>query len=278
MTTSAQQPTQMQRALFLIICFIAGAILIGWYQYLLNERAYDLSVAPDFSAIENSDSRKQQFLDYLYPLIAAENNKILQTRAQLIAIEKQLQTEAGSGVEQILWLERLAGHYAVNYDATKPQATVRVLLRRINVIPPSLALAQAANETAWGTSRFAIEANNYFGQWCYSEGCGLVPLERSEGLSHEVKNFYSVADSVRSYLHTLNTGRAYARLRNLRQQLLDQQKPLSGVELAAGLTKYSERGAAYVASIQSLIESNHLQSYADALYVALDEERTEQPF
>jgi Bax protein len=158
------------------------------------------------------------------------------------------------------------------------QASIRLLLRRINIIPSSLVLAQAANESAWGTSRFAIEANNYFGQWCYREGCGLVPTERDEGLSHEVKNFNSVVDSVKSYLHMLNSGKAYALLRNLRQQRLEEEKPLTGYELAAGLAKYSERGTAYVASIRSLIVANHLQHYSDALYVSLAGGRSQQAF
>lgn len=277
MTTASQHPTRVQSFLFLVICLLSVFILSAWYQSLRNEQGYG-KATPDFAAIEDIDSRKQSFIDYLTPLIVAENNKILQQRTQLFTLQQQLQTEGRLGVEQALWLERLAGRYAVKFDKSEMQASIRILLRRLNVIPPSLALAQAANETAWGTSRFAIEANNYFGQWCYREGCGLVPFERSEGLSHEVKSFDSVADSVNSYLYTLNSGRAYAHLRNIRQQLEDEEKPLSGYELAAGLSRYSERGTAYVASIRSLIEANNLTAYSDALYLPGDQDRSEIAF
>jgi Bax protein len=278
MRPSVQQPTLFQRNLFVVICLVSGLILWSWYQSLISERAYDKSVAPDFSAMSNVDGRKQGFIDYLYPLIAEENGKILQQRSQLLSVEQQLQSSGRVKVEQALWLERLAAHYAVKFDKQEMQASIRLLLRRINIIPSSLVLAQAANESAWGTSRFAIEANNYFGQWCFREGCGLVPKERDEGHSHEVKNFNSVVDSVKSYLHMLNSGKAYALLRNLRQQRLEEEKPLTGYELAAGLAKYSERGTAYVASIRSLIVANHLQHYSDALYVSLAGGRSQQAF
>jgi len=270
MSVLAQQPTTVQRSLFIIICLVFGLLLWSWYRSLLDERAYDTSVAPDFAAVENADGRKQAFINYLYPLIIAENGKILQQRTRLLAIEQQLRASGSLKVEQALWLERLAAHYAVKFNKQAMQTSIRALLRRINIIPPSLALAQAAHESAWGTSRFAIEANNYFGQWCYREGCGLVPTGRDSGLNHEVKSFNSVADSVQSYLYTLNSGKAYAVLRNLRQQLMDEEKPLNGYQLAAGLGKYSERGMAYVTSIRSLILANNLQNFADAVYMSME--------
>jgi Bax protein len=263
MTTSTQKPTRFQRNLFIVICLFSMLFLGLWYHFLRTERGYDNTSPPDFAAISDTDSRKQSFIEFLYPLIAAENHKILQQRAKLIAIKQQLRKTSHITTDQAFWLERLAGYYAVAYDATDKQAAIELLLRRVNVIPPSLALAQAANETAWGVSRFAIEANNYFGQWCYREGCGLVPLSRDEGLSHEVKSFNSAADSVKSYLNILNSAGAYTYLRTLRQQLENQKRPLTGFELAAGLSKYSERGAAYVSSIRSLIEANNLQDYTD---------------
>ncbi len=243
-----------------------------------TEHGYDKTSPPDFTAISDTDSRKQSFIDFLYPLIVEQNRKILQQRTTLIAINRQLQKTGQMTTDQAFWLERLAGHYSVDYDPMDKQASIKALLKKVNVIPPSLVLAQAANETAWGVSRFAIEANNYFGQWCYREGCGLVPLARGEGLSHEVKSFTSAADSVKSYFDILNSAGAYTHLRTLRQQLQDQKKPLTGFELAAGLSKYSERGAAYVSSIRSLIEANDLQDYADDISLSSGEHRPELAF
>lgn len=267
-TSSPQRPTRFQHNLFLVICLFFMLFLGLWYQSLRSDEVHDKTGSPDFAAMSNVDNRKQSFIDFLYPLIAKENHNILQQRAKLITIKHQLRDKGHITTDQAYWLERLAGRYAVDYQTTNKQEAINQLLKRVNVIPPSLVLAQAANETAWGASRFATEANNYFGQWCYREGCGLVPRARKEGLSHEVKSFNSVADSVNSYFNILNSAGAYRHLRTLRQQLQDQKKTMTGFELAAGLSKYSERGPAYVSSIRSLIEANDLQDYTNSFNVS----------
>jgi Bax protein len=129
-------------------------------------------------------------------------------------------------------------------------------LARVDTVPLSLVLAQAANESSWGQSRFAQEGNNLFGEWCFREGCGIVPEQRSAGKSHEVAAFDSVNASVRSYLHNLNTGRAYAALRKLRQQARAAGEAPKAMVLASGLARYSERGLAYVHEIKAMIRSN----------------------
>lgn len=135
------------------------------------------------------------------------------------------------------------------------------LLKRINTVPSSLALAQSANESAWGTSRFAQEGNNYFGQWCFQPGCGLVPKSRTAGKTHEVEKFSSAADSVKAYIDNLNRNSAYEKLRSLRAQRAEKNGSFSGTELAPGLLKYSERGKEYVLEIQSMIRINKLEQY-----------------
>jgi Bax protein len=135
------------------------------------------------------------------------------------------------------------------------------LLRRVDAIPASLALAQSANESAWGTSRFAKDGSNFFGQWCYDAGCGLVPSKRNAGASHEVAVFDSPEESVASYLLNLNTNRAYTELRSIRASLRARNKEISGEALAAGLRKYSERGDAYVKELRSMIRYDDLGQY-----------------
>ena len=127
------------------------------------------------------------------------------------------------------------------------------------MIPNSLALVQAANESAWGTSRFARDANNYFGQWCFTRGCGLIPANRIEGAHHEVQRFSSPKESVASYLNNLNTHNAYAQLRSIRSNAVKNGEPITGYLLAAGLGKYSERGEAYIEEIRTMIRVNHLE-------------------
>lgn len=137
---------------------------------------------------------------------------------------------------------------------------MRRLLRRVDIVPPSLALAQAANESAWGTSRFAREGNNLFGQWCYTPGCGLVPMRRELGGRHEVKRFDWPYDSVASYVHNLNTHPAYRGFRQTRESLQDESQTLSGLALLDGLRSYSERGPEYLTAIRNIIVKNDLQS------------------
>ena len=141
-----------------------------------------------------------------------------------------------------------------NIDARKRQD----LLKRINVIPPSLAMAQGANESAWGTSRFARKANNFFGQWCYKKGCGIVPARRDKGTKHEVRRFSNPQQSVGAYIFNLNTGRVYSLIRKLRVASQANSTNPSGYELAKGLIKYSQRREAYVKEIRSMISYNKL--------------------
>jgi Bax protein len=138
---------------------------------------------------------------------------------------------------------------------------IQQLKTKVNFIPAALILAQAANESAWGTSRFAREGNNFFGQWCFSKGCGIVPNSRNSGANHEVASFDSPLGSVKSYIRNLNSHPTYALLRTLRQQSIDDGQRVSGELLAQGLIGYSERGEEYVKEIQSMIRYNKLSRF-----------------
>jgi Bax protein len=120
-------------------------------------------------------------------------------------------------------------------------------------------LAQAANESAWGRSRFATEGNNLFGQWCFSQGCGLIPNGRPEGATYEVAVFDTPLDSIRSYMMNLNSFHAYDELRKIRKERRDQGQMITGKALAEGLINYSTRREEYVKEIQLMIEHNNLE-------------------
>ena len=111
---------------------------------------------------------------------------------------------------------------------------------------------------AWGTSRFAVEGNNIFGQWCFEQGCGLVPLQRKGNASYEVRKFDSISASVSAYLKNINSQYSYEELRELRAGMRSRNEPLNAIDLAAGLAAYSERGEDYVDEVQSLIVQNKL--------------------
>jgi Bax protein len=219
---------------------------------------------PDFAAIEQTPERKQQFLALLQPMIAEKNEKLLRSRARLEKIQQTWNTEQSlSGVHQVN-LQRLRDKFHVTQE-TYPEddKAIAVLLLRVDAIPPAMVLAQAAVESGWGTSRFAEEAHNLFGQWCYKPGCGLVPNKRAAGAKHEIKQFNNVEASLVAYFNNINTHNAYRSWRQLRAQLRHDPKRFTGGQMVAELGKYSGRGTAYIQELRRVIRANNLETYAE---------------
>lgn len=209
---------------------------------------------PDFRAFEAGPDRKAVFFEFVEPLIAEANEHVAEDRQRLVEI-------AGKSEFSWLdrwWLDKLAAHYRIEHDGMDEEELLSMLLMRVDVVPTSLALAQAAKESGWGTSRFAREANNLFGEWCFRPGCGLVPQNRRAGRKHEVEAFDTPRDSVFSYLLNLNTHGSYRAFRLERARLRKSGESLSGVELAEQLGEYSERRDEYVKDIKHLIQVNKL--------------------
>ena len=169
-----------------------------------------------------------------------------------------------------LWLIVLAERYKVK------RGDLKRLLKRVDIMPTSMALAQAAEESGWGTSRFSREGNAIFGEWTFSGSEGLVPLEREAGKTHKVRAFRSLLDSVRSYARNLNTHRAYRKLRTLRQRMRRDGTPIRGRRLIETLTSYSERGMDYVKDLRAIMSVNKLDGL-DAAKLS-QPETAEQPF
>ena len=153
----------------------------------------------------------------------------------------------------------LSKAYRIDVENKSTQYIVNELALRIDLIPVSLVLAQAANESAWGTSRFTIEGNNVFGQWCYEEGCGIVPARRISGAKHEVEYFDTIGNSVKAYFLNINSHDSYAYLRGLRLKMRERNLKLDPMSLSIGLGRYSERGSGYVDEIQRIILQNDLR-------------------
>lgn len=213
---------------------------------------------PDFSLYQKGQERRAVFFDYLQPLIDDHNQSVRRARTRVqIWYRKR---------EDLSWFESLlvkdiASEYGISPFDVENESNWIILLKRVDIVPTSLALAQAAIETSWGTSRFAREANNYFGQWCFTKGCGLVPAKRNSGARHEVMSFNSPEEAVASYIHNLNIHPAYKRFREKRAQLRAADKPISGIVLANGLRHYSAHGKTYVKSLQRIIRQNNLSLY-----------------
>lgn len=204
--------------------------------------------------------RKRVFLDFLRPVVRAENERVLEQRRHVQHLREQLRNGQPLSGGDRQWLDRMAKRYRVKAD--EPAARVEALLERIDIIPVSLALAQAALESAWGQSRFAREANNLFGEWCFEPGCGLVPKRRPAGKTYEVEAFDGVGASVRSYIHNLNSHPAYAPLRRIRARQRAEGREPEGYAMAAGLINYAAIGERYVEHIRGVIERNNLRELA----------------
>ena len=217
-----------------------------------------VTVFPDFTKIANVDDKKRQFLDYMQSFLDAENQEIRILRSRLLEIRKNIERGTQS-VKEIAEVASLSETYRIDHKGMTIATMIDELLLRVDLIPVSMALAQAANESAWGTSRFTIEGNNVFGQWCYEEGCGIVPSRRISGATHEVRYFDTVEKSVKSYFLNINTHVSYTYLRDLRFKMRERGLKLDPMSLSIGLGKYSQRGTSYVDEIQRIIIQNNLR-------------------
>ncbi len=207
----------------------------------------------EIKMIENIKKRKEFFIQIVLPLILQENNNILLDRKRLFSI---INKSNNTSLEK-KWLDKKYKQYGI------PSKDLSVLKVRMDEIPVSLALAQAAKETGWGTSRFAQEGNALFGQWTWS-GEGLKPKEADENKGHKVMRFNVLQASVRAYQRNLNTHKTYRDFRLARAQLRDEGKPLDSIILSQYLDEYAETGQEYVKILRKIIEQNNLKDFDNA--------------
>lgn len=212
----------------------------------------------DFDAELSTEERKKTFFMSLLPMVLLANQSIEEERRELLALLEQFKGTRTLEPEEREWVMRLTRNYGLRGDPLTDHRTRNILLRRIDIIPPSLALAQAANESGWGTSRFVREGNNLFGQWTFTPGTGIVPANRPPGATYEVQRFNNLNASIRSYFKNLNTHSAYQGLRLTRERLREAGQPVTGRTLAGGLQRYSTRGDEYVREIRAMIDHNNL--------------------
>lgn len=213
---------------------------------------------PDFTQYSVVSEKKQAFFDFIYPIVHYENEKILRDRNRLQTLSSTRYSDLSD--DDQIWIQSLVKKYRVRLDVNDP-VFYKAMLARVDFIPPSLALTQAAIESGWGSSRFSKEANNLFGQWCFTRGCGVVPKKRESNKTHEVAKFPSVNAAVAAYLLNLNTNSSYSDLRSRRAQLRERNRQVTGVELAKTLLKYSEEGSLYVSKVTKFINQNNLFNF-----------------
>tara|TARA_B100000989_G_C19508428_1_gene457654 strand:- start:732 stop:1805 length:1074 start_codon:yes stop_codon:yes gene_type:complete len=214
----------------------------------------DIGLLPnEIKNIGNIKKRKEMFIKIVLPLVVKENNKIRIDRKRLFAI---LNKNSNTDIEK-KWLEKKYKQYGVRVGDL---STLKI---RMDEIPVSMAIAQAAKETGWGTSRFALKGNALFGQWTWS-GEGLKPKNAEKGEDHKVMKFHSLQLSVRAYLRNLNTHSSYKNLRKARTKLRNRDKSLDSLILSKHLDKYAETGNEYVEVLQKIIIQNNLKDFDEA--------------
>tara|TARA_B110000114_G_scaffold83029_1_gene87813 strand:+ start:2724 stop:3857 length:1134 start_codon:yes stop_codon:yes gene_type:complete len=213
-----------------------------------------LSLLPaEIKKIENTKERKELFIQIILPLVIKENNNIKLDRIKLFGV---LNKSKNTNNEKN-WLEKKFKQYGVT---NKDLSTLKI---RLDEIPISMAIAQAAKETGWGTSRFAQEGNALFGQWTWT-GEGIKPAGADDDSTHKVMKFKVLQASVKAYHRNLNTHSSYKEFRSARAQLRDEGKELDSLILTKYLDRYAETGKEYVKILQQIINQNQLTDFDDA--------------
>ena len=204
----------------------------------------------DLDGLQNVRLKKETFIKIVLPLIVAENERILADRKKLKRVYKKKNT---TELEK-QWLRQKLLEYKVK------KGNMEELLLRIDIIPTSIALAQAAKESGWGTSRFALEGNAIFGQWTWS-GQGIAPLDRESNKNHKILKFPILRASVKAYQNNLNTHKSYNKFRQKRSFMREGKKNISGLELTETLKNYAQTGSEYIKILNQIIRQNRLTDF-----------------
>ncbi len=223
---------------------------------------YLSKLPPDLKKLKSTSKRKDTFIKIMLPLIIDENNKILDNRKKLFKILGKPVNSMG----EKRWLKRRFEDYQIKSE------DISELKLRMDIIPVSLAIAQAAKESGWGTSRFALKGNAMFGQWTYGKG-GLKPKD-SEGKDHKVLSFPMLRSSIIAYQKNLNTHKAYTGLRKARANLREENKKISGLILVSYLESYAATGKEYVKILSSIITQNKLTDFDNAILMNTNKDKS----
>ena len=204
----------------------------------------------DLDELTNTRLKKETFIKIVLPLIVAENERIIADRAKLkLVAVKKFTTD-----QEKQWLRQKLLEYKVK------KGNMEELMTRMDIIPNSIALAQAAKESGWGTSRFALEGNAIFGQWTWS-GQGIEPLDRASNKNHKILKFPILRASVKAYQNNLNTHKSYSNFREKRLTMRKKNKKISGLELTETLKNYAQTGSEYTKILIQIIKQNRLTDF-----------------
>jgi len=249
---------------------LAGILDKEMHQMQSVPRVYLSRLPVVLPEIGDARLKKRLFTSALLPIILRANELVIADRQRLLIIKSKLDAGRSMRKAEQKWLAATASQYRLTIDQSNVSNTVTTLLHNIDIIPASLALAQGAMETGWGTSKFAQKGNALFGEWVWGDDAqGIVPSGREEGKTHKVKSFDYLLDSVRSYMLNLNRHRSYKGLRERRAELRSHSLTVTGAALAPALIDYSQRGDEYVNDILSIINYNGFDALDHALLAKL---------
>ena len=226
--------------------------------YDLKKVKFDKTVKPiyftqlpkDLDELKNVKLKKETFIKIILPLIVAENERILDDRYKL----KKITSRKITTDDEKQWLRQKFLEYRVK------KGSIEDLITKMDIIPVSIAIAQAAKESGWGTSRFALEGNAIFGQWTWN-GQGIAPLDRDKTKSHKILRFPILRASVKAYTKNLNTHKSYVKFRDKRKSLRKENKKIIGLELTKTLDNYAQTGSEYTKILDQIIRQNRLMDY-----------------
>ncbi len=236
---------QKSKLLFIVVLFFSQALLYG------------AGLPSAYYQMDDNTKQKEEFIRYMKVLVDKSNEEIRKDREFITGFFTKAVPDAFRGLNQqnVGYLIALRNKYGVENLFDRDE-----YYKRIDVVPVSLAIAQAALESGWGKSRFAREANNLFGHWTYS-GVGLMPQNRLPGKTHMIRIFSSLQKSVNGYMLNLNTNIAYEDFRNRRLKARNEGKNYTGMEAAKTMIHYSELKGEYIKMVQEMIEQNNLAIY-----------------
>lgn len=219
----------------------------------------------DLAKIDEIEHRKKLFFSAILPLVLTANEAVARERARLLRLRDQVAAGESLTADDRRWIADLAMRYRAVETQERSDRIVRAdierLLRKVDIVPPSLALAQAAVESGWGSSRFARQGNALFGQRGWNEREGMVPKDREDDASYVVRSYPSLIDSVASYIHNLNSHPSYGQLRSLRAEMRSRGETLDSIRLAGALENYAEIGDEYIDKLRDVIRQNRLAEF-----------------
>ena len=215
---------------------------------------YLTKLPKDLKKIKSTNKRKDTFIKIVMPLILIENEKIIEDRNKLFKILGKQSNSMGEKV----WLKRRFKDYDIKGE------DISELKLRLDIIPTSIAIAQAAKESGWGTSRFALEGNAMYGQWTWG-GDGIEPSQKDKKKEHKILKFPKLQSSVSAYMKNLNTHRGYSEFRKERSKIREKNKTVEGIDLVAYLYNYAQTGSEYVKILKKIIEQNDLTDFDSSI-------------